>query len=252
MAESFEYLLDNKRTNSLSRKAINTMIFSEIGLLLGFVSQKVLGQYDTGFSKNPSDLLYIVESNIYQKEKQLGIDDAPFRLWILAHELTHKLQFENFVFLRGYYLNLIKESTDLLSKKIGQDSNFLTTTLNLLASKESRSLISRIQAFMSFIEGYADYVMFGVGKLLPKYERLEPIFVLRSSQNKTFMKKIIEKLVGFEMKTNQYRLGLKFIKEISDSKGIAYLNNHINAPDKLPTLEEINEPHLWLARLAES
>jgi len=246
----FWEIIERQKASLLAKKATGAIITTEIGLLLGFLSQKVLGQYDTGLPTGHSDdLLFIVESNIMEREEILGLKDAPLRMWILAHELTHKLQFENFSWLREHYFALIKEFQQITAEGIKKAKNSAWLSVNLLANKENWDLIRKTQSFMSLIEGYADFVMFSVGEMLPGYEALKPVFS-RKRQNRSLYKKLFEKLIGLDMKVSQYRKGLAFVAQINKLAGLVYLNEQMDSPEKIPTLSELAEPKRWLRRVS--
>ncbi len=239
-----------KQASSVTKKTTQVLATTEIGLLLGFIAQKVLGQYDLGLhSKEADDYLFVIEQNITQRETELGVLKAPLRLWILAHELTHRLQFENFGWFKDYYLQLIKEVKNIVSQKKDSIRKPLSS-ITFLLNKENLRLISKIQAFMSFIEGYAEFVMFRVGKNLPHYERLKPVFS-RVQQHKPFLKKLLEKIIGLDMKTSQYRQGLAFVSRINELESISFLNESIDEPAKIPTMAEIARPKDWLERVGK-
>ncbi|HDZ86913.1 hypothetical protein LCGC14_0879660 [marine sediment metagenome] len=243
------HLIENPKSSRLARKGSKALVTSEIGLLLGFISQKVLGQYDIRITPNKTDdVLFIVEPNIAVKERELELEGAPLRLWILAHELTHRFQFQHYKWLREYYFDLIRDVATTLEKKLKKEKLTTLGTLSLLLDKKSRDQLAKIQALMSFVEGQADFVMQKVGAILPEYERLKDVFSRRPQENTTVMKKLLEKAIGLDMKINQYKQGFAFVKAIDETRGLSSLSE-IDSPEKLPTLEEISAPQKWLKRL---
>ena len=68
----------------------------QLGLLLGFMGQRVLGQYDLALlsaETEPGRLLF-VEENIRHTARALDVPLEPFRTWIALHETTHAFEFE--------------------------------------------------------------------------------------------------------------------------------------------------------------
>jgi uncharacterized protein (DUF2342 family) len=51
------------------------------------------------------------------------------------------------------------------------------------------------------------------------------------------------------MKLEQYRLGERFADAVARRRGMEGLNRVWETPDNLPTLTEIRDPGLWLARV---
>ena len=90
-----------KATMALANRWITTR---QLGFLLGFMGQRVLGQYDLALlsaEAAPGRLLF-VEENIRQTARALGVPLGPFRTWIALHETTHAFEFEAHPWLRPY------------------------------------------------------------------------------------------------------------------------------------------------------
>ena len=89
----------------------------EVGMLLSFLSSRVLGQYET-FAPSSRDLpagparpqpgqsragrLLLVAPNIVHVERELDVDPHHFRLWVCLHEETHRTQFSAVPWLRDH------------------------------------------------------------------------------------------------------------------------------------------------------
>ncbi|MGW9501717.1 zinc-dependent metalloprotease [Streptomyces albidoflavus] len=82
----------------------------ELGVLLSFLSSRVLGQYET-FAPATRNLpgapdgggrLLLVAPNIVHVERELGVDPHDFRLWVCLHEETHRTQFTAVPWLRDH------------------------------------------------------------------------------------------------------------------------------------------------------
>jgi coenzyme F420 biosynthesis associated uncharacterized protein len=78
----------------------------QIGLLLAFLSGKILGQYELFLppdeGRTPEGRLTLVAPNIVAAERQLGADPRDFRLWVCVHEVTHRTQFTAVPWLREH------------------------------------------------------------------------------------------------------------------------------------------------------
>jgi coenzyme F420 biosynthesis associated uncharacterized protein len=86
---------------------VNQKVLSaEVGLLLGYLARKVLGQYDlTLLGREPvsAGKLYYVEPNIRAAEQLLGLPRNDFRMWLALHEVTHAFEFEAHPWLREHF-----------------------------------------------------------------------------------------------------------------------------------------------------
>lgn len=96
----------------------------EVGMLLSFLSSRVLGQYET-FAPATRELpgagpgggrLLLVAPNIVHVERELDVDPHDFRLWVCLHEETHRTQFTAVPWLRDHIRMEIQsflEQTDI-------------------------------------------------------------------------------------------------------------------------------------------
>src|SRR3954449_10299355 len=89
---------------------------AELGLLLGWMSTRVLGQYDLLIieEENPADqdLVYYVGPNVLALEKQFAFPPREFRLWLALHEVTHRAQFTGVEWMRPHFLGLVEQTLD--------------------------------------------------------------------------------------------------------------------------------------------
>src|SRR5919112_1748359 len=83
---------------------------AECGLVLGYMSQRVLGQYELALlePERPARLLF-VGPNLARAVRDLDIDSDSFLRWIVLHEVTHVLQFTGVPWLREHMGGLMRE-----------------------------------------------------------------------------------------------------------------------------------------------
>ena len=236
---------------------------AQMGLLLGFLSSRVLGQYDTGplLSKEKSQgpgKVFFLDGNIAAAAGRIGVPLDGLRLWIVLHEMTHALQFEGYPWLRGHLGGLLENLVGPLAEKLGARETIsrLSTNLKtggrsmeLVMSPEQRVSFDRMQAAMSVIEGYSDFVMHNVGKgLVPHYEHLKDK-MSRSRAHRPPFETAVFRITGLDVKLEQYRLGERFADAVARRQGMEGLNRVWDGPENLPTLEEVRDPGLWMSRM---
>ncbi len=111
---------------------------------------------------------------------------------------------------------------------------------------EQRIKLGSVQAFMAAAEGYGDHVMHALGReLLPSYPRIEEAMTRLDMTNAD---PIFERLLGIEMKRQQYAQGRVFCDAVVELTDEATLARMWDGPDAMPSLPEVEEPRLWLAR----
>jgi coenzyme F420 biosynthesis associated uncharacterized protein len=244
-----------------------TVLSGQVGLLLGFLARKVLGQYDIsllGHEPLEAGKLYFVDPNIRLLESALKVPAGDLRKWIALHEATHAHEFEVNPWVRGYlngqleaYLrSMAEELTSPAGSFVGGLAQRLYANLrnghNLIEAMMSpyqRQMLSRLQALMSLAEGYSNHVMNRVGEqLLPSYAEIHERVEHRQA-NRSQIEELFLRLTGLRMKMEQYALGEKFAGHVADARGVAFLNLAWQAPEWLPTDAEIRDPDRWIARM---
>jgi len=242
------------------------VLSNQMGLLLGYLAQRVLGQYDLALlGKGPlaAGKLYFVEPNIVLAQQQLKVDGYQFRRWIALHETTHAFEFEAHPWLREHLNDLLVRYFESLSSyltgRTHEGGNLLSRLvagisssqhiIELMMTPEQRDLFRRLQAAMCLIEGYSNHVMNQVGQsLLPDYERIHRRFEQRT-KHRSLAEQLFAKLTGLEVKRQQYELGQRFVDEVVRQRGINFMNQAWAAVENLPTLDEIRAPAAWIRRI---
>src|SRR4051794_5519151 len=85
----------------LARVTQRSAVSAEVGVLLGYVSRRVLGQYDLLVPEDDETAaLYFVGPNMVETERRFGFVPEEFTLWVAVHEVTHRFQFEGVPWLR--------------------------------------------------------------------------------------------------------------------------------------------------------
>jgi coenzyme F420 biosynthesis associated uncharacterized protein len=237
---------------------------AEVGSLLGFLSSRVLGQYDP-FTSDGGRLL-LVAPNVVQVETELGVPTSDFRLWVCLHEETHRVQFTATPWLaehligeiRGLVGDLMLEPGQL-AERLGEalkslpdllrGSGSSTPLLDAVQTPEQRVRLARLTAVMSLLEGHADVVMDTVGpKVVPSVATIRERFDARRA-GRGVVDQILRRLLGLEAKMRQYADGARFVRGVMQHVGTEGFNAVWTSPDALPKPEEITDPSAWVRRV---
>lgn len=240
---------------------------AELGFVLGMVAQRVLGQYDLLVLEEADtgpDAVYYVGSNVMALEQKFAFSPREFRRWIAIHEVTHRAQFTGVPWMRGYFLGLVEESLALVDPDprrwfgvVGRIADDLRRGRNpldgsgligLIASPEQRTVLDRIQALMSLLEGHGNAVMNRLGRdHVEGHERMAR--TLEARRKSVGVQALVSKLLGLEMKLRQYEVGERFVDAVERTAGLPALDRAWIAPEHLPTLTELEDAPAWLARV---
>jgi coenzyme F420 biosynthesis associated uncharacterized protein len=239
---------------------------AEVGLVMGYLSQRVLGQYDVSLlgGEAPPRLLFVAP-NLRKAVRELEVEADPFHRWICAHELTHVFQFQGVPWLREHISGMVREYLSTVDVRIeGGAAGGLPSMPDLallverfregglaalVQTREQRELMARIQAAMAVVEGYSEHVMDEIARdTIPDHEKLRSAMDARR-RSRSAPQRIVERLLGFDIKLRQYELGKRFCDAVAASAGIEGLNRVWESPESLPAAEELEAPEAWLERL---
>jgi coenzyme F420 biosynthesis associated uncharacterized protein len=247
------------------RSITQLLLGAQMGAVTGMLSQRVLGQYDIALldPARPPRLL-LLAPNIAQAARNLRLDREEFTAWVAIHEVTHAVQFGGAPWLRGHLAGLLRELIDGMQVSVGlgrllriPDAADLRTLaqrlrggelLRLGLGEDRWALVERMQATMSLVEGHAEHVMDAVGaEELPTLERMRTAMT-RRRRERGWPWRILERLLGLEMKMRQYEIGRSFCDEVVAQAGPRALTVAWSSAEMLPSTSELEHPGLWLAR----
>jgi coenzyme F420 biosynthesis associated uncharacterized protein len=210
--------------------------------------------------------LYFVQPNIVRVERMLALPSEDFRLWLALHETTHVFEFEAHPWVRDHvnaqlqtYFGFLNDDVEHLKRGLTGLKVFWDRAreqrrendhwINLVMTPEQKQIFNSMQATMSVIEGYSNHVMNAVGKqLIPTYEVISRRFEQRQ-RNRTTAEQLFARLTGLDIKMEQYRQGEAFINHVVKLRGHDYARQVWIGAEYLPTLEEIQAPDRWIARV---
>lgn len=259
-----EKLEASGRLASATAVLAHQVVSVETGLLLGFLSRRVLGQYELVLpTGDRGDTVAYVGVNLLDLERRHQFRPSEFRLWVALHEMTHRAQFVGVPWMADYFLSLVQELVSQavpepgrLARVVGEvldsraDERPLIDErglLGLFASPEQRRTLDRVQALMTLLEGHGHVVMDRIGaEVLAGHARMSRVLKARRSDPKT---QLLFRLTGLEMKMRQYEMGEAFILEVERRAAWEALDVAWSEPEAMPTLTEIEDPAAWLRRV---
>jgi coenzyme F420 biosynthesis associated uncharacterized protein len=242
----------------LVRSALGAAGGVEAGVLLGYASRRVLGQYQVSLAPEPRPArMLLLGQNLANTAEELRVDPDRFLLWVAIHEQTHSVQFASVPWLRDHVAGLVRRLLDAAGKEVdvaalARLARRLVTTdprrtirealrgelARSLAGPAQARILDELQATMAVIEGYAEHVMDAAAAaddgLAAMRERMDARRARRAGLADT-----IARALGLEMKLRQYELGKAWADSVVAKDGIEALNRVWESPDSLPSLAEL-------------
>jgi coenzyme F420 biosynthesis associated uncharacterized protein len=256
-----------KKLGKSALSAGRVMSGTQLGLMLAYMSTRVLGQYDLlvrDEDPEDQDLVYYVGPNVVAMEERHGFVPSQFRLWLALHEVTHRMQFTAVPWLRDHFVELVSELleplhadpsglTDTLKRVVmevreGRNPLEESGVMGMLATPEQRLALSKISGMMSLLEGHGDVTMDRAGAAeVPGAAMFSKVLHERRA-NARGLTKLMSRLLGLEAKMRQYAEGEQFVESVEAAGGPELLARVWRGPEWLPTLAEIRSPGEWVAR----
>lgn len=238
---------------------------AEVGLVTGYMAQRVLGQYELSLlAPEIAPRLLFVAPNLDRAVVDLGVDRVGFLRWVTIHELVHARQFQGVPWLAGHLGGMLREYLATADVRIDRGAagglprmpnpgqlveRFREGGLAaLVQSPEQRALLDRVQAAMALVEGHAEHVMDALAPaLVPGYEPMRAAMDRRRA-GRSAPERILQRLLGLDLKLRQYERGKAFCDAVVAVGGLELLNRAWEGPRALPTLAELDAPAAWIAR----
>lgn len=235
---------------------------AQAGALLGFLSGRVLGQFDpmvASLDGTSQGRLLLVAPNIIKVERELSVDPADFRMWVCLHESTHRLQFTAVPWLRDHFAGLVgrfAQAADLDSTEmLGRAVRALTARgagswLERVQTPEQRAIFDSMMALMTLLEGHADHVMDAVGPtVVPTVQAIRAGFSARRKRIRGPIDRLLRAVLGMDVKLAQYVKGAAFVQAVVDRVGMERFNTIWTSSETLPTRAETTDPQSWISRV---
>jgi coenzyme F420 biosynthesis associated uncharacterized protein len=249
---------------------VGVLLSGEVGLVLGYLAQRVLGQYelvllDEAVPDRPPRLLFVLP-NLGHAVRTFGANEREFMTWVTLHEVTHAVQFAGVPWLHGHVAGLVRELLASAEVRLDAPRKLRLPSItelrragaalrhgdliSIVTTSTERDTLDRVQAVMAVIEGHAEHVMDAVAPdLVPSLPKLRASLD-RRRRSQSGLSRLIARLLGLDLKLRQYEQGKAFCDAVVAKGGVEALHHVFSTPEALPTLAELGHAEAWLERTA--
>ena len=238
----------------------------QTGTVLGSLGKMVLGRYDVPVARADNQRLLFVVPNIAAFERDWSLPAMEFRQWVALHEVTARAAFAQpwvrermLEVVRDFLSTLEVDVSDIRSRLEQIDPSDPDAMQNAFKDEpdlfspvlddEQRIKLARIQSLVAATVGYVDHVTHALGSsMLSSYGQIAE--AMRRYREGETGDPVFERLLGIEMSRDRIAEGGAFSDRVAEETSEATLATMWASADAMPSMPEITEPLLWMARSA--
>jgi putative hydrolase len=244
------------------------MLSMMAGSTVGHLGRRAFGSFDLPIPRPDHGVMVVVQNvDHFSADWSLPADDV--RLWICVSELAHRAVLgiphvaARISDLLARHAGAFSSDPAVLEERLGDvdlsSSDGMEELQRLIAdpdvvlgairSDAQRALIVEIDAIVSLVEGYVDWVVDSIGARLLSSAQMVSEALRRRRVETDQASRFIERLFGLELTQDKLDRGTAFIDGVVARAGADALGELWRDPAALPTVNEMAAPGLWLARM---
>jgi putative hydrolase len=245
------------------------MLGMTAGSMLGHLATRSFGQYDLPVPRPGSDEILLVVRNLDEFGSAWSLDRDELRLWVCLHEIAHHAVLsvphvrDRLTELLARWVGNFRPDTGALEERLGSldpaDPQGLASVqsmfgdpevvLGAIRSPAQEELQPLLEALVTVVVGYVDWVMDTVGeRLMSSYERITEA-MRRQRVEAAAADRFVGQMLGLDLTQDLYDRGATFVDGVVERAGAEALDRLWASEKMLPTPNEVAAPGLWLARI---
>ncbi|CAN5516880.1 hypothetical protein BH20ACT23_BH20ACT23_19280 [soil metagenome] len=240
----------------------------QAGQLLGGLSTDTLSRYYFPIPRDDAGQLFFVLGNIDVVARDYGFDELAFRKWLATQEASRHLVMSSVPWLKRYARSLFTDLVDSIELDIGDlerrmmdlqtkgmealSENSPSDALPVVQSEQHSRALDRVRAFTALFEGYGAHAAEAVMPQVVEGAARIDEGMARHRSSPSEGQAALSSILGISFDRALENKGETFCAAVVKMKGLAELNKVWDAPDNLPSSEEIRDPFQWMERVLES
>lgn len=256
-------LAERRSPGAVSRGAVG----AQLGVVFGYLSTKVLGQYEVFLPGRSTGRLTLIGPNLLHVEDTMlegsGVDRDQLLFGIVVHELAHRLQFEAVDWVRPHLDGLVEAY--LSDARVDRDrlGEALTTLVDLIRERRTdpealleavltpsqAATIHRAQSLMTLLEGHGNAVMDWASEHAEAGHDPGAVRTLLQHRRGRALDRTMRTALGLTAKARQYAVGERFVLDVADRHGRDLFGRVWEDVANVPTADELEDPDAWARRI---
>lgn len=244
------------------------LLGAQAGTLIGQLAQETLARYDLPIPRDDDEVLFFILRNVGELSDAYGFDRETFLRWLALHHVARHLPTTTAPWIGRYARSLFRSVIAAVEVDVGaierrlmdlqsggmeslQDGSGLDEPLPLVASERHTAATRQVRALVAVLDGYAGHAAGVVAaEVLDPSAAIEEA-MLRRDLSTTQGERMLKSLLGLTPDRALDAQGRTFCAAVAELHGLSGLNRLWEAPDNLPSIEEIRDPFAWIERVLE-
>lgn len=239
----------------------------QAGQLLGGLSTETLTRYYYPIPRDDAGQLFFVLSNIEVVAREYGFEEDSFRRWLATEEAARHLVSSAVPWLQRYARSVLLELVDSIELDVDDlerrmidlqtkgmealQANSPADALPVVENERHSRALGRVRAFTALFEGYGSHAAAAVmGQVTEDATRIDE-GMARHRASPSEGQSALASLLGISFDRALETKGQTFCAAVVKLKGLSALNRVWDAPDNLPSPDEIKDPFLWMERVLD-
>ncbi|CAN5659685.1 zinc-dependent metalloprotease [soil metagenome] len=238
----------------------------QAGTLVGHLSLEALGRYDLPIPRADDGRLFFLPANLDSLARQNGLEAEDLRLWLALRDVSRRLPLNSAPWPERYLKSQLTELVDSVELDMASierrlmdlQSNGMDMleagmgaedTLPIVPTERHRRALDRLRAFVALLDGYSRHATSAVsGEILTAPDRLADVMRQRAGAPSPG-ERMLAQILGLDLDRTLEASGATFAAVVVKLKGLPALNRVWEAPDNLPSIDEIRDPFAWMERV---
>lgn len=238
----------------------------QTGTVIGHLAREALSRYDLPIPRDDDGRHFLVPANLRSVAAAYSFDEPMFVRWIALREMTRGLVLTRVPWVDGYLRRLLTDIVDAIELDLTDlESRFMELQTRGMEALESgvdaesafpiapterhRAALNRLHAFLALFQGYADHVAGAVDDSVLGDTTVIDEGMTRYHLSPSEGKAMLGGLLGLQLDRALESSGKTFCAAVVQLHGMPSLGRVWEAPDNLPSVEEIRDPFGWIERV---
>jgi putative hydrolase len=238
----------------------------QTGTLVGHLANDALGRYDLPIPRTDDSSLIFVTPNLDALADEYQFERSDFYRWFALGESARHLVATARPWTIKYFRSLIVELTsaieidvsDLERRLVELQSGSMEALqegvggehfMPLVPNERHSAAVQRLRSFNAVFDGYASHAAAQVAEHLVEKAGVISEGMARHQASPSEGRAMLAGLLGIERDRSLESAGATFCAAVVQMRGMDSLNKVWDAPDNLPTMDEIKDPFAWMERV---